>query len=788
MKATASAIVCLLLALSVGTVAGAAPDTSWRYYRVGNTGIQGDFNEALWLDADGNPYIGGYDANFEEGGFAQFLVGENRWVNYSNVDHAVLGHPEQTGTIRVNEIEPDQDGRLWLGTWLGAIRFDPALGASSLVRFDAGNSQLNGGYIYDIAGAPDGSVWFANDGIVRFDPVSGDWTRWDLGNRFVAPQPKPGGGYLVWSSGSPQIPDGTWTFDSDTQQWTVQLPTGAPGEVVGLPGRRCVDDAGNLWALRSGQPGDYPSLEYRRPDGTWVAALLPFPSQAFDIWAFTAHADGKALLVDGSGEVLHFDGTQWASLGVWRAGPASADVGMDAAGNVWVCGVGGAARRDAQTGIWQRYRITNTGNFDNFNGDLAIDGTGDVYVGANAAAGVGGMARFDGKRWTGWNGLTHGLGYAWPFPNDNCHAVSYRPSSGQVAVAPTNWIYGLHAWNGAGFTELTADGGAQRLCEDSLGRLWAMGEYYNLRVQDGAAWTQLPIISWGQQVLPDPSRSGTVWALTDHEFQRVDGLGYTVSRTIADFPELTPTSDHFAGIVPDADGIAWIGCTVNFGGIDGAGGLIRYDGNTETYQKLRYTEGWPFPGQYVSPVATTPDGRLWLAYDTDYPHPERGLCWWDGTQVGVFPAPTGGEPQWGGLPHVQIADAEVRVIPGGYELWLSCVSRGLAVLTVLNDTNSDVARDELPSPFGLRPNHPNPFNPQTTVAFSLPREESVRLAVHTLAGARVAVLADRVFAAGEHTLQWDGRDDQGRALPSGQYLLHLDSPSLRQSRKMTLLR
>ena len=94
MKATASAIVCLLLALSAGTVAGAAPDTSWRYYRVGNTGIQGDFNEALWLDADGNPYIGGYDANFEEGGFAQFLVGENRWVNYSNVDHAVLGHPE----------------------------------------------------------------------------------------------------------------------------------------------------------------------------------------------------------------------------------------------------------------------------------------------------------------------------------------------------------------------------------------------------------------------------------------------------------------------------------------------------------------------------------------------------------------------------------------------------------------------------------------------------------------------------------------------------------------------
>jgi hypothetical protein len=39
-------------------------------------------------------------------------------------------------------------------------------------------------------------------------------------------------------------------------------------------------------------------------------------------------------------------------------------------------------------------------------------------------------------------------------------------------------------------------------------------------------------------------------------------------------------------------------------------------------------------------------------------------------------------PQWGGLPHAGIKDLEVKLIPGGYELWMSCLSRGIAVLTV----------------------------------------------------------------------------------------------------------
>lgn len=124
--------------------------------------------------------------------------------------------------------------------------------------------------------------------------------------------------------------------------------------------------------------------------------------------------------------------------------------------------------------------------------------------------------------------------------------------------------------------------------------------------------------------------------------------------------------------------------------------MIRLDANRGSYTMMTYQGGWPLPGYYVSALAATPDGRVWMSYDTDFLTERRGLCWYDGTSVGDYPAPPFGEPQWGGLPHAQIDDCEVRLVPNGYELWMSCQSRGVAVLSVVYsgvpcppDTNND---------------------------------------------------------------------------------------------------
>lgn len=128
------------------------------------------------------------------------------------------------------------------------------------------------------------------------------------------------------------------------------------------------------------------------------------------------------LIVDAPDNAYHlhrFDGASWTDLG---SVPHNAFIdALDFApdGTIWLCGTGqgGAIRRDAAT-EGQRYRITNTSQFDLFNNDLTIDPeNGDVYACANASSDIGGMVKFDGTRWTDFvTHLDYGLGGLWPFP------------------------------------------------------------------------------------------------------------------------------------------------------------------------------------------------------------------------------------------------------------------------------------------------------------------------------------------------------------------------------------
>ena len=95
--------------------------------------------------------------------------------------------------------------------------------------------------------------------------------------------------------------------------------------------------------------------------------------------------------------------------------------------------------------------------------------------------------------------------------------------------------------------------------------------------------------------------------------------------------------------------------------------------------------------------------------------------------------------------------------------------------------SADVA---LPERLELFQNYPNPFNSQTVIAFALPTAAHVTLEVFDILGRRVATLADRNFAAGRHSLTWDGAYLAG----SGLYFCRLTTPEAVQARKMILLR
>ncbi|MBN2172082.1 MAG: T9SS type A sorting domain-containing protein [Candidatus Krumholzibacteriota bacterium] len=93
-----------------------------------------------------------------------------------------------------------------------------------------------------------------------------------------------------------------------------------------------------------------------------------------------------------------------------------------------------------------------------------------------------------------------------------------------------------------------------------------------------------------------------------------------------------------------------------------------------------------------------------------------------------------------------------------------------------------------PPPFRLGPSYPNPFNPLTTIGFTLPAAGPVELAVYDVAGRRVATLVDRPLAAGAHRETWGGTDDSGRRVASGVYLLRLSAGGRTATRKAVLLK
>jgi flagellar hook assembly protein FlgD len=90
------------------------------------------------------------------------------------------------------------------------------------------------------------------------------------------------------------------------------------------------------------------------------------------------------------------------------------------------------------------------------------------------------------------------------------------------------------------------------------------------------------------------------------------------------------------------------------------------------------------------------------------------------------------------------------------------------------------------SNFELYPNHPNPFNNETIIRFSLPKGAHVELTVYDIRGQMISELANNYFTAGIHSVRWNGKTDEGQPVASGIYLCQIKSGEQRIVRSMLL--
>lgn len=125
---------------------------------------------------------------------------------------------------------------------------------------------------------------------------------------------------------------------------------------------------------------------------------------------------------------------------------------------------------------------------------------------------------------------------------------------------------------------------------------------------------------------------------------------------------------------------------------------------------------------------------------------------------------------------------------GAFDPALPMSSQWTALWTNFNPQTTDYALpaspvSPLPSLRASLSNQPNPFNPSTTINFSVPKAGRATLAVFDLRGHKVATLQDGEMAAGDHSLQFSGAN-----LPSGTYFYRLSGDGFEVTEKMQLVK
>lgn len=169
---------------------------------------------------------------------------------------------------------------------------------------------------------------------------------------------------------------------------------------------------------------------------------------------------------------------------------------------------------------------------------------------------------------------------------------------------------------------------------------------------------------------------------------------------------------------------------------------------------------------------STPPAEIILHFLVEGSPPEQTIITPepDGTYQYVWDIPT--------LPGYNDIEARIQVEATDAFGWAAAMySNWFAILDDVSAVPGPVMTNK------LGPVHPNPFNPQTTISFSLAAPAEVHLTVFDVRGRQVASLAREHLAAGDHRSVWDGRTDNGSTAASGSYfaLLSINGPSQKLS-------
>jgi len=225
----------------------------------------------------------------------------------------------------------------------------------------------------------------------------------------------------------------------------------------------------------------------------------------------------------------------------------------------------------------------------------------------------------------------------------------------------------------------------------------------------------------------------------------------------------------------------------------GSGALIDFQGWYGLKTGLYGTNDWTAddavranvnPGTFCAMIF----GQYGDSWGGDYPVDKcSGQAWYDDVSIVVLDSV-------GQSSGYSFTDTDVTPGETYYYTVRAVDNRGLlgdALLVEAETTPSAIDGEKVLVPFETKlvGNYPNPFNPSTTISFSLPTQMPVRLDIYNLKGQLVRTIISETQSKGEQLAVWEGCDDSSRHLASGIYFLCLKIDGKQQKpRRLVLLK
>jgi hypothetical protein len=101
----------------------------------------------------------------------------------------------------------------------------------------------------------------------------------------------------------------------------------------------------------------------------------------------------------------------------------------------------------------------------------------------------------------------------------------------------------------------------------------------------------------------------------------------------------------------------------------------------------------------------------------------------------------------------------------------------------LGSVSVDERLENMPNKYELYDAYPNPFNPTTTIKYSLPTDDFVKITIFNSMGKKIKILINQKQNAGYHTISWDAEN-----LPSGIYMYRMESSTFSKVKKCLLVK